>query len=184
MKISYIFKTLFWSLPVGVTALDIVGYPAQVHGVSMQPLLNPSDDDTNDIIFIKKWNYKNYTLKRGDVISVTNPRDSNQLLVKRVIGLEGDLIKTYNRKFPYCQVPSGFCWVEGDNRSSTLDSNILGPIPMGLVRGKVTHILWPSYRFCKIDSEVPIKRVPLNLKKKLDKSFLAEIEGKIQRNFY
>lgn len=46
---------------------------------------------------------------------------------------------------PTVQVPVNHVWVEGDNRDAnkSLDSNTYGPIPVNLIQGKVTHILWP-----------------------------------------
>lgn len=79
-------------------------------------------------------------------LSSRSPTHPEKLAVKRVIGLEGDTVQT---KAPYpiplAEVPVGHVWVEGDNRDGrkTLDSNYYGPISMGLISGKVTHVLWP-----------------------------------------
>ena len=67
--------------------------------------------------------------------------------VKRVIGLEGDVVFT-RKPYPYqhATVPSGHIWVEGDGGhggKSSLDSNYYGPISMNLVTGRVTYALWP-----------------------------------------
>lgn len=65
--------------------------------------------------------------------------------VKRVIGLEGDVVHT--RKpypTPYVRVPPGHMWVEGDaGEGKSLDSNTYGPVSIGLVTGQLTHILLP-----------------------------------------
>lgn len=45
---------------------------------------------------------------------------------------------------PYIQVPLGHIWVEGDAEpGETLDSNTYGPVSVGLVVGRITHILKP-----------------------------------------
>lgn len=58
------------------------------------------------------------------------------------------------------QVPQGHVWVEGDNLSHSRDSRYLGPIPMGLIRGRVSfwtagtfgpfHSLNPGKGFSKV----------------------------------
>lgn len=75
--------------------------------------------------------------------------------VKRVIGLEGDIV--FTRKpypYPHATVPSGHIWVEGDgghNGKDSLDSNYYGPISMNLVTGRVTYALWPWRTFGPIN---------------------------------
>ncbi|KAI3931395.1 hypothetical protein MKX01_040312 [Papaver californicum] len=46
-------------------------------------------------------------------------------------------------------IPDGYCWVEGDNSASTLDSRSFGLIPLGLLQGRATHIVWPPQRVGK-----------------------------------
>ncbi|RPA79209.1 LexA/Signal peptidase [Ascobolus immersus RN42] len=41
------------------------------------------------------------------------------------------------------QVPAGHCWVAGDNLDNSRDSRHYGPVPLGLVRGKVVGRIWP-----------------------------------------
>jgi inner membrane protease subunit 1 len=40
-------------------------------------------------------------------------------------------------------VPEGHCWVIGDNVPYSRDSRHFGPLPMGLVRGKVLAVVFP-----------------------------------------
>jgi signal peptidase I len=58
----------------------------------------------------------------------TSPRNPSQLVVKRVIGLPGDVIQTLQYKDQYVTVPDGHCWVEGDNHGQSEDSNKYGPV--------------------------------------------------------
>lgn len=77
--------------------------------------------------------------------SLRSPVHPNVISVKRVIGLEGDIVHT-RKPFPnsYVRVPPGHIWVEGDGgEGRSLDSNTYGPISAGLVTGKITHILYP-----------------------------------------
>uniref|UniRef100_T1H1T8 Mitochondrial inner membrane protease subunit 2 n=1 Tax=Megaselia scalaris TaxID=36166 RepID=T1H1T8_MEGSC len=35
--------------------------------------------------------------------------------IKRVVGLQGELVKTLSYKKEFVRVPEGHCWVEGDH---------------------------------------------------------------------
>lgn len=69
--------------------------------------------------------------------------------MKRIIGLEGDVVQT-RRPYPnaYIRVPPGHVWVEGDSADErkTMDSNTYGPISSRLVTGRITHILLPWHK--------------------------------------
>ena len=85
------------------------------------------------------------------------PGSPNRYAIKRVIGIDGDIViprkpratftsnecetsLSYQHENPV-RIPPGHCWVEGDNAAVSVDSNTYGAIPMGLVLGKVTHII-------------------------------------------
>lgn len=73
-----------------------------------------------------------------------SPSDPKTLLIKRLIALPNTLVRTLP---PYpestVRVPAGHCWIEGDERFHTRDSNTFGPVPLGLVESKVEYIVWP-----------------------------------------
>lgn len=78
-----------------------------------------------------------------------SPFHPEVIAVKRVVALEGDVIKT---KKPYpvptVRIPQGHVWVEGDGPpGSSLDSNTYGPISKRLLTGRVTHIVYPLKKF-------------------------------------
>ena len=86
----------------------------------MQPLINSGEN--NDYVFIlRPLNIANIfkrpamenILNRGDVVSVVSPKNPKECLIKRVVGLPGDLVKTVNYKSKYVRVPEGHCWIEG-----------------------------------------------------------------------
>ena len=56
------------------------------------------------------------------------------------------LEKTPNPKSPYDKIPKGHMWIEGDNRSNSVDSRTYGPVPMGLIEAKVKARLFPFAR--------------------------------------
>jgi hypothetical protein len=41
------------------------------------------------------------------------------------------------------QVPDGHCWMEGDNLPWSKDSRDYGPVPLGLIKGKVVARIQP-----------------------------------------
>ena len=63
--------------------------------------------------------------------------DPQRHVIKRLIGLEGDLILNEKSSSAGVVVPTGHCWVEGDNPCASKDSLIYGPIPIGLIYAKV-----------------------------------------------
>jgi len=167
-------KGVVWATAFGLVGSDVVGHPARVEGASMKPLLHgDSDNDTGkrDWIFLSRWAVRSYEIQRGDVIVFRAPKSPERLWVKRVIGIEGDLIRTLSYKKTFVRVPEGRCWVEGENQKTSLDSNSFGPLPVGLVYAKATHIIWPPSRWQRIDVSSlrkPVKQSPFALMSTLD----------------
>ncbi len=103
------------------------------------------------------------SIRRGEIVGFINPKDPDERLIKRVIGLPGDLVKTYQYKRKYVFVPKGHCWVEGDNFSKSGDSNKFGCMSMGLIQGKAKIFIrksptFPFITFGLLKSELPAHR--------------------------
>jgi inner membrane protease subunit 2 len=107
-------------------------------------------------------------LGRGDVVVLISPRDPNHILIKRIIGLEGDTVSLRKRTNDSLKsrfgrecviIPSGHCWLEGDHGEKSLDSNVFGPVPLGLVFAKATHIIWPHNRWMRLEAFYDRSRV-------------------------
>ncbi|XP_071316748.1 mitochondrial inner membrane protease subunit 2 isoform X2 [Trachinotus anak] len=118
----------FVAVPVTVTVLDRFAYVARVEGASMQPSLNPEGGSDCDVVLLNRWSVRNYQVQRGDIVSVVSPKNPQQKIIKRVIGLEGDFIRTLGYKNRYVRVPDGHFWIEGDHHGHSLDSNSFGPL--------------------------------------------------------
>ncbi|XP_072026088.1 mitochondrial inner membrane protease subunit 2-like [Amphiura filiformis] len=144
-----------------LTLFDNVGYLATVDGKSMQPVFNPSSSPSRDVVFLSRMGVRDGNIKRGDIVSLASPRQANETLIKRVIALEGDRIKTLTYKNRYLVVPEGHCWIEGDHNSVSLDSNVFGPVSLGLVHAKASHIVWPLRRVQRIQTQLPPGRGPI-----------------------
>ncbi|KAK7956760.1 mitochondrial inner membrane protease subunit 2 [Apiospora aurea] len=149
----YLFVIASW-LPVVVMANDHFFELTRINGPSMYPFLNPDKDRSLTRDWVWTWKYNAQTkLARGMVVIFWSPFNPETRVIKRVVGLEGDIIRT---KPPYpvatVQVPPGHVWVEGDG-DVTQDSNTYGPIATGLIIGKVTHIVWPLHRVGRVKWE-------------------------------
>lgn len=60
--------------------------------------------------------------------------------------MPGSLVKTlppYSDQEKFVRVGKGQCWVEGDEKFHSRDSNTFGPIPLGLLDARVVWIVWP-----------------------------------------
>ncbi|QPG95023.1 hypothetical protein C2857_007515 [Epichloe festucae Fl1] len=121
-----------------------------VDGASMHPFMNEDKDSTlrRDVILNYKWSPQE-SLERGMIVTLRSPVHPEVTAVKRVVALEGDVVKT---KQPYpistVRIPQGHVWVEGDGPPrSSLDSNTYGPVSKRLLTGRVTHIMYPFRKF-------------------------------------
>ncbi|XP_036183194.1 mitochondrial inner membrane protease subunit 2 isoform X4 [Myotis myotis] len=86
-------KGFFVAVPVAVTFLDRVACVARVEGASMQPSLNPGGSQSSDVVLLNHWKVRNFEVQRGDIVSLVSPKNPGQKIIKRVIALEGDIIK-------------------------------------------------------------------------------------------
>ncbi|KAK6343303.1 hypothetical protein TWF730_010895 [Orbilia blumenaviensis] len=146
---------LSW-LPVAVFFFDNVYHVSWVSGRSMYPTFLPdSNAGARDLILLKKWNAKK-DLKRGEVVVYRSPVDPEVTAIKRIVGLEGDIVMT-KKPFPLDEVviPRNHVWVEGDDIHSH-DSNHFGAISAHLIQAKVTHIIWPFSRQGVVERKLPL----------------------------
>ncbi len=111
--------------------------------------------------------------ERGDIITFIDPRDGETTLIKRVIAVAGDVVTlkdgvvyingeaeegaSYTRGteswpldasivYPY-EVPEGYVWVMGDNRTNSLDSRSFGAISCDSITGHAFWTYWPLDSF-------------------------------------
>ncbi|XP_026991931.1 mitochondrial inner membrane protease subunit 2 isoform X3 [Tachysurus fulvidraco] len=129
----------FVAVPVTVTVLDRLAYVARVEGASMQPSLNPQGSLSSDVVLLNRWSVRNYEVQRGDIVSVV----------------------TLGYKNRYVRVPDGHLWIEGDHQGHSFDSNTFGPVSLGLLHGRASHIIWPPNRWQRIRPRVPNDRRPI-----------------------
>ena len=115
-----------------------VGCINSISGKSMQPTLNPSlvckvEEMTlsqkwieSDWVLVNCWRAMKHKVDRGNLIVYVSPKNPEELLIKRVIATEGDIVETNgggDYPLPRVRIPSGHVWVQGDNRAVSVDSN-------------------------------------------------------------
>ncbi|PKA56971.1 Chloroplast processing peptidase [Apostasia shenzhenica] len=145
-----------------ITISDRYGTVSHIQGSSMHPTLAGCSATfpgylRGDVALVEKFCLKNYKFSHGDVVIFHSPNNFKQIFVKRLLALPGDLIQVSS---DVVIIPEGHCWVEGDNSTHSYDSRSFGPIPLGLIRGRVTHVVWPPQRIGKVERKMPAGRIP------------------------
>jgi mitochondrial inner membrane protease subunit 1 len=120
----------------------------------MLPTLNAR----GDVLLTEYMSPRLNLLKAGDVIVATKPNDSKTSVIKRIRGMSGDKIwvrRHGGTSLPEeVVVPDGHVWLEGDNPLQSTDSRDYGPVPLGLVRGRIVLRFWPPTQAQMIRSHV------------------------------
>ncbi len=154
-----------------------IAEPHKVSGHSMVP--NFQDGDY--IITNKAVMYFS-SPQRGEVVILQNPRNRDQVFIKRVIGLPGERIKLQDGKVyingrilsePYLPagvetngeayladgeqitLPAEFYFVMGDNRPDSSDSRDWGPVDKSLIVGQAWIRYWPPNAMSVIQVDTP-----------------------------
>ncbi|EEF34285.1 mitochondrial inner membrane protease subunit 2 [Ricinus communis] len=148
---------------IGITISDRYASIVPVRGVSMSPTFNPGTSTfwgsfIDDCVLVEKFCLEKYRFSHGDVVVFRSPSNHKEKHIKRIIGLPGDWIGTPHA-YDVVKVPEGHCWVEGDNLLSSMDSRYFGPVPLGLISGRVTHIVWPPQRIGEVEKKIPQGRL-------------------------
>lgn len=149
-------------LPAILIALLInifIGQATRVEGQSMEPNLH-----TDQRLVVEKVTYRFHGPERFDVVVLRLPEQSDELLIKRVIGLPGETVEIKGNHVyingqvldePFLTetmrqsrqitvtVPPLHVYVLGDNRNHSNDSRSFGPIPLDNVVGRAWVSYWP-----------------------------------------
>ncbi len=169
-KLLYLTREVLETIvPAVLIALLINLFLAQatrVYGQSMEPNLH-----TDQRLIVEKLSYNRYVRQylgvqgpqQGDVVVIRLDTQNGELLIKRVIGLPGDVIEILDGTVfvnsqpldePYLDnVTSGYygpttvpplqIFVLGDNRSFSNDSRNFGTVPLENVIGRAWISYWP-----------------------------------------
>ena len=144
--------------------------PRWIPSGSMLPTLQVKDRLLIEKVSPKLNKFLKKHTDRGTIVVFLPPQilidsgyESNQALIKRVIGIPGDKIEVKNghlirngtlidepwviEKIKYDMeqiiVPSNSLWVLGDNRNNSLDSHLWGPLMEQNLVGTATFRYWP-----------------------------------------
>ncbi|CEM35372.1 unnamed protein product [Vitrella brassicaformis CCMP3155] len=110
---------------------------------------------------------KNVDFRKGDVVVMRDPEVGgdprwslrSRRVMKRIVGMQNDTVcvrKDEREEFPpIVIVPTGKCWVQGDNPAHSVDSRHYGAVPLGLVEALVLAVVWPPSRWRQVDHGTP-----------------------------
>jgi signal peptidase I len=132
----------------------------RVDGHSMEPTLH-----NGQYLMVNKLAYRFGEPHRGDIIVFRSPQEGNKALIKRVIGVPGDVVQIANGHLyingselnePYLSadaratgdwgpvtVGAGEYVAMGDNRNNSNDSRSFGPVAGETIIGKAWFSIWP-----------------------------------------
>jgi len=155
------------SLVVSILFIIFLYQPVKVEGTSMMPTL--ADQER---VFINKFVYRLEPIHRGDVVVFRYPRDVSKSYIKRVIAVEGDVIRIDEgvvyvndvplpepyvpeaywdtRSYPETVVPKHAYFVLGDHRNLSNDSRDFGPVKEQYIFGKAVFGYWPFDKLGKL----------------------------------
>jgi len=151
-EVAASFAVGYWVLP---GLLQNYFWIAVVKGSSMEPTLNASG--STEYVFMNRTRVRDLrNVTRGEVYALIDPQDETQMVIKRMVGLFPDVIRTESRGLE--AVPPGHCWIEGDNAKVAVDSNSYGPVPVGLVQAHVPAVLWPPRCWQWLGRPIPSER--------------------------
>lgn len=140
-----------------------VAQPFMVSGSSMSPTF-----ETGQYLIVDELSYRLESPARGDVIILKKPRQENEFLIKRIVGLPGETItiiggtvnikeatgdkeavldesyvKNHSSENSQVKLGNNEYFVMGDNRPVSLDSRFIGPIPRNHIVGRAFIRLFP-----------------------------------------
>jgi len=157
-----IIETVIWALLIAMVVRYFLVEGFYIPSSSMVPTLVPGER-----VLVAKFCYRFTQPQRGDVIVFRYPMDKKKNLIKRVVGLPGEIIRIENGmiyvngvqikgdKFGRTYYDVGFYgegehvvpddsyFVLGDNSRNSDDSRFWGYVPRKNILGRAFLIYWP-----------------------------------------
>jgi mitochondrial inner membrane protease subunit 2 len=142
---------------VTFTFVNSVGSVSIVRGRSMLPTLEGGEAPFGaDLVLVSSLAKRK--CHPGDIVVCRSPISPSVYLVKRLIAEPEDVVQNIANG-ELVAIPPGHCWIEGDNVFESGDSTQFGPVPQGLLVGKVYAVLWPPSRLQWLTHQ-PVADVP------------------------
>jgi signal peptidase I len=154
-----ILETILPAILIALLINVFIGQATRVEGQSMEPNLH-----SNQRLVVEKLSYRFHGPQRFDVVVLKLPSQGEELLIKRVVGLPGEVVEIQNGQVyidgkpleePFLNgqtrpgrngrvvVPPLHVYVLGDNRDHSNDSRSFGPVPIENVVGRAWLSYWP-----------------------------------------
>ena len=151
-------ETVVFTLLIYVLVRHFLFENYRVLGLSMTPTL-----ENGQFLVVYKLGYRLHEPQRGDIIVFSDPQGSDRKLVKRVIGLPGDIVEIQEGQvlvnqqrldepyinnpgqyaMPATTIPPDHYFVLGDNRNNSSDSHYWGALSRDKIVGKAWFSYWP-----------------------------------------
>lgn len=156
--IRELLETILFTLLIYFLVRFFVFENYRVEGHSMAPTLADQQ-----YLVVSKLSYRLGEPQRGDIVVFQDPRNPDRKLIKRVIGLPGEVVaiqqgevfingqqisESYTNgrghySVPSTPIPAGQYYVLGDNRSNSSDSHNWGTLGGDYIVGKAWLSYWP-----------------------------------------
>ncbi len=164
--IRELFETVIPAILIAILINLFLAQATRVYGQSMEPNLH-----TDQRLVVEKLSYNPYFRQylgfsgpeRGDVVVVSIASQHGELLIKRVIGMPGDMVQIHDGQVfvngqtlvePYLRentigsfgpitIPPLQIFVLGDNRNFSNDSRSFGTVLLRNVVGRAWFSYWP-----------------------------------------
>jgi signal peptidase I len=160
--VKYVVIDILLAALISFFLINYVVSAFKIEGDSMRPLLRDQER-----VLISKLAVRKGNLRRFDIVVLYKPDEPDKSLIKRIVGLPGEIIEIRGGELlindkPLKQVagggpgaerapsdmkalliPRGTYFVMGDNHSISFDSRQFGPVPQKYIFGKAFFRYWP-----------------------------------------
>lgn len=168
--VKYVVIDILLAALISFFLINYVVSAFKIEGDSMKPLLRDQER-----VLISKLAVRKDGLHRFDIVVMYKPDEPDRSLIKRIIGLPGEIIEirggdVFINDKPLKQafggepemakapsdmkallIPRGTYFVMGDNRLISFDSRLFGPVPQKYIFGKAFFRYWPPAAMGQIE---------------------------------